>query len=205
MNSRALDFDLITSSLTKNGYVVISEALAKETIDGLLNFAKRQFEENLFTTTAIGHQDTKHQDRTTRGDLSLWLDDAPPCAEVDTFLEQISAIIEVAKSEWYLPAKRFEGHFAVYPKGSRYTPHLDCHKFTSHRLLSVILYLSSLAEDQGGELKLHNTLNEQNTNLMIRPTAGTMVIFLSDKIVHEVLTTHQERWSLTGWIRDDLL
>ena len=34
----------------------------------------------------------------------------------------------------------------------------------------------------------------------VQPTAGTLVLFDSARVAHEVLTTHRERMLLAGWL-----
>jgi SM-20-related protein len=36
---------------------------------------------------------------------------------------------------------------------------------------------------------------------MIKPTAGTLVLFESERFVHEVLPAADKRYSIAGWFR----
>ncbi len=98
--------------------------------------------------------------------------------------------------ELYLNASAFEFHFALYPAGSFYKRHLDQFKERNNRLLTFILYFNDdwQVEDQG-QLRLYT--DEATEDLA--PTGNRVVLFLSDKLEHEVLVTRTSRLSLTGW------
>lgn len=103
----------------------------------------------------------------------------------------------------YLGLVDFEGHFAVYPKGGFYKAHLDRHRETSDRIVSVILYLNAdWKPGDGGELKLWITPgNKEGDFIIIEPRMGTLVCFLSEDFWHEVLPAEKTRASITGWFR----
>ena len=62
----------------------------------------------------------------------------------------------------------------------------------------MIMYLNSDWEIQdGGELCLHQNEKQQ----MISPISGKCVFFKSSEIEHEVLPTHEQRLSITGWLK----
>ena len=52
--------------------------------------------------------------------------------------------------------------------------------------------------EHGGALRLY--LADQ-TELDVLPSAGTLVLFISAELPHEVLPATRERLSLTGWFR----
>ncbi|HVJ65731.1 MAG TPA: 2OG-Fe(II) oxygenase [Bdellovibrionota bacterium] len=199
----ATKLEQIMQDLCERGYSITPQALHPASIDQLKLFARSAHEAGHFKPASIGREGSLQLATKIRGDLSLWVDNWKQIPALEEFHLLVTKIMESARRELYLSVKRFEGHFAVYPPGAGYRAHLDQHNTSHHRQISLVLYLSDLGEDEGGELKIHNTLHESNTNITVRPTSGTLVAFLSGKIVHEVLPTTAERWSLTGWIRDD--
>jgi SM-20-related protein len=56
--------------------------------------------------------------------------------------------------------------------------------------------------EAGGELKLWNANNELLVTLP--PQGGTLVVFMSADMPHEVLAANRSRYSIAGWFRRDL-
>lgn len=193
----------LIDGLAESGYAVVPHAITPQGIAALQDLLQTSRANSLFKPAAIGKDHNKTRNETIRGDVSLWIDDWSANGGTREFYELVQAIMQELKQSLYIQAKRFEGHLAIYPPGAGYQAHLDQHAGKSHRQLSLVLYLNDLNEGGGGELKIHNTLHQKQTDIKITPRAGTLVTFLSAKIVHEVLPTTRERWSLTGWIRDD--
>src|SRR5690606_40913567 len=82
--------------------------------------------------------------------------------------------------------------------GAGYSRHLDRFKDNPLRTVSVVLYLNSQWQPgDGGELRLH--LPEGSVD--VAPRAGTLAVFMSDSILHEVLPARRQRASLVGWFR----
>ena len=67
------------------------------------------------------------------------------------------------------------------------------------RAVSAVFYLNSdWLPEQGGALRLYLA---DGRELDVLPEAGTLVVFLSADLPHEVLPATRERLSLTGWLR----
>lgn len=106
---------------------------------------------------------------------------------------------------------------AIYfPDGSTYKRHLD--KFTSslsemgllgwlrasdyrHQSVTCILYLNDQDWTSGKKLRCFDYQQEgkSSNSIDINPTGGTLVIFDSEKIDHEVLPSSNGRHALTIW------
>ena len=85
-------------------------------------------------------------------------------------------------------------------KGNFYKKHLDQFKDNQTRAFSMILYLNPYWEEaDGGKLKLYI----DNEVLEIAPKENTLIFFDSHTMLHEVLETHVNRLSITGWLRRD--
>ena len=99
--------------------------------------------------------------------------------------------------------------YAWYPVGGYYRRHRDAEVDTpsAWRQYSFLLYLNDQWQpSHGGALRLHrdsggDTLptDELPNFVDVPPTEGTLVVFRSDLVPHEVLTTHQERSAVVGW------
>lgn len=115
------------------------------------------------------------------------------------FIEIMEGLMAELNQLLYLSMKDFECHFALYPPGTFYEKHLDQFHGSRQRKLSFALYLNpDWVPKHGGSLRLH--LPEGITDLA--PLAGNLAIFRSDTVMHEVLSTAVNRYSITGWMRD---
>lgn len=95
----------------------------------------------------------------------------------------------------------FESHFAHYGAGDYYKRHSDAFKGDANRVLSLVLYLNpGWATADGGELVLYQ--NDQDFDgIKVTPLLGTLVVFLSEELPHEVLPASRDRYSVAGWYR----
>ncbi|MCB0379146.1 MAG: 2OG-Fe(II) oxygenase [Bdellovibrionales bacterium] len=165
----------------------------------LLKWAVGWEMQGLFHEASIGKGAFKNQQSQVRSDQIAWIDpeDQPYYKIVD---DLFGGLLELARSQLFLPVKRFECHFAKYEEGNLYQRHKDRHKHNPSRLLTAVLYLSSLLPDEGGTLVLYHGNGESSK---IHPQQGTLVVFDSG-LEHEVELAKKNRWSLTGWLRDDI-
>ncbi len=93
----------------------------------------------------------------------------------------------------------YEFHYARYPVGSFYRRHFDAFRGGGNRVVSSVLYLNpDWGDDHGGELVIHGAGGEA---LRVAPRFGTLAVFLSEEIEHEVLPASRPRYSVTGWFR----
>jgi SM-20-related protein len=100
--------------------------------------------------------------------------------------------------------------YAYYPQGGFYRRHRDAVTKSASvlRTYSLLLYLNrdwNTKVDRGA-LRLHfdsggdeRPATEEPSYRDIEPLGGTLVLFESDKIPHEVLDTNKERMVVVGW------
>merc|ERR1711871_1175639 len=97
------------------------------------------------------------------------------------------------------------------------TPQGDEHgEEVTRRAFSFVLFLNDLSESEGGALSLYQPIPvdqqqqraagiavEINTPpaIKIRPTAGALVVFRSEAVVHEACEAFANRDVLVGWLR----
>ena len=108
-----------------------------------------------------------------------------------------------------LDTKLAELMYAWYPVGGYYRRHRDAEAGTpsAWRQYSFLLYLSSDWEPtHGGALRLHRDsggdelpAGELPNFVDVPPRQGTLVVFRSDLVPHEVLLTQHERSAVVGW------
>jgi SM-20-related protein len=133
-----------------------------------------------------------------RGDSTLWLDETgggPAARDLLAKLERLRADLN---RTLLLGLHDVEAHFAHYPPGAGYARHRDRFRDDDARVLSLVLYLNAdWPEDAGGALRLHLP----DGAVDVAPRAGTVVMFLSDAVEHEVLASTRDRFSVAAWFR----
>ena len=129
----------------------------------------------------------------SRGDSISWL--SPENAPRFLF-DRMEEVRSLLNHSFYLNLKSIEMHFSHYPAGTHYERHIDTFRNDNTRVLSFVHYLNNHWEEKDrGELILY-----LETEIRILPRWGESVFFLSH-VPHEVLTTLNDRFSLTGWVR----
>lgn len=136
-------------------------------------------------------------DPAERGDCIRWLerDTLARCQ----FLDRMEQIRRELNRSLFLGLFEFESHFAEYPPGAGYRRHFDSFRGAADRTVSAVAYLNPQWSDaDGGELVLYAPEGRAEM-ARIPPCAGTLVLFLSEEIPHEVLPARRPRASIAGW------
>jgi SM-20-related protein len=140
-------------------------------------------------------------DPATRGDDIGWLD-AAAGPGIATLFERFEAIRSALNRGAYLGLRRFEVQLARYGGGAAvYARHRDAFAGANERVATAIYYLNpSWSTADGGALRLH--LAEGPVD--VAPLLDRLVLFLSERVEHEVLPVHHPRLAITAWYRRDL-
>ncbi|MDC0710250.1 2OG-Fe(II) oxygenase [Stigmatella sp. ncwal1] len=138
----------------------------------------------------------RSEDAAVRGDFIAWLSPEPGSA-LGGLWEAFASLGEALSAGAYLGLGRFDVQLAHYPGGgTRYVRHRDAFPGQSNRRLTAIYYANpDWKPEQGGQLRLYL---EAGT-LEVAPALDTLVVFLSERLEHEVLPTHAPRLALTAW------
>lgn len=133
-----------------------------------------------------------------RGDHIQWLE--PGQAECcDDYLDLMDSLREALNRGLFLGLEDFECHFALYPPGAFYRKHLDRFRDDDRRAVSAVIYLNhNWSPEDGGQLRMSL---KNGTEHDVQPIGGSLVVFLSGDVPHEVLPARRERLSVTGWFR----
>lgn len=191
-------FARIADDLTRCGWSVQEQALPVPLSASLAAECLRLWNDADLTPAAIGPAGEELIMPSVRGDYTRWLDQCPPTLASAAFLEVMEGLRSSLNRSLYLGLDSFETHFALYPPGAGYRKHLDRFQGNPLRTVSVVAYLNqNWQPGDGGELRLH--LPEGTHD--VAPRAGSLAVFLSDRIVHEVLPAQKQRASLVGWFR----
>lgn len=140
---------------------------------------------------------------TVRGDAIDWIDPEaadPIVARWHGGMQRLGVALARALR---LPPLTFDAHQTRYPPGTFYRPHVDAADDGSRRLLSAICYLGEdWTPAHGGRLRIAHApgaASSASDAIVLPPLGGSLVLFTSRGLEHEVEETTVERLSLTGW------
>lgn len=183
--------------LAENDWVVIDDFLPADILHVAGNFLREKLSLNRFKEAGIGPSSEFTIEKTIRSDEIFWLDRERD-KEIGGYFDLVEEIIGHLNRLCFLSISGYEFHLAHYPKGSFYKKHLDQFDSRSNRLISVVCYLNERwDETKGGQLRLYG---KDGSFTDILPLPGRMVLFKSDVVPHEVLVSHDSRFSITGWL-----
>jgi len=193
----------IADALGSVGWIEVPHFLDEASAKALSDESAAAWDSGEFRRAGIGRDDDLRIREDIRSDHVSWLPDGGRTAAQERYFDSIESLRLAINARHFLGLFDFEGHFAIYPEGASYKPHLDCHHNSSDRVISVIVYLNQAWETgDGGELKIRVTKNDQEGEFaLIEPKLGTLVAFLSADHWHEVLPSLKPRRSITGWLR----
>ena len=109
------------------------------------------------------------------------MDEAKANASEQLFFNTLNSLVNYLNRTCFLGILQKEFHYALYPIGTYYKRHIDTFLNEDRRKLSFVCYLNEdcwLAEN-GGELVLYFDDNGQETEKIIYPFPGRVVIFES--------------------------
>lgn len=194
------NFQHFEKQILENDYFIGDHFFNQDHVKNLQTFFKDN--KHLFYPAKIGKKNTTILNSQIRSDSILWIEDWNQTPELAAFKKFLENLQDYCRENFFLPLKRFESHFAFYPQGSFYQKHFDQHKNSPNRHISVVLYLSEFISGNGGQLKIY-PIDKEKSSIEVDPIAGRIVVFKSAGLLHEVLETKAERFSITSWIRDD--
>ncbi len=194
-----LDEAELIDALIQQGWWSRQNCVSSEFSEALANEALTLYQNQKMAPAGIGRDQHFQQNATIRQDFIHWLDGA---SEIQRrYLSFMESIKQTLNRALFLGLFEFEAHFAIYPPGAFYKKHVDSFRGGGNRVVSVVTYLNAdWPETGGGALAIYAPETEQIVQT-VRPEAGTLVIFLSEAIPHEVLISHQQRASIAGWFR----
>jgi SM-20-related protein len=190
------------NAFEQKGWIELRDFLPLDSSQGLLEEMKLVQSKEDFHRASIGKDGDKHINLSQRGDFISWIDPINAMPYTSKYIVEISHIISILNRQFYLGIRDYECHYAHYPIGAFYKRHSDRHAKGSSRVVSSVFYLNAdWQEGDGGELVIYD--GESNASL-IKPQLGSLILFLSE-IEHEVLPTHRERKSITGWMLNETI
>jgi SM-20-related protein len=188
-------------AMERHGWVETPESMDRASSLRLMHECEAGFSNGEFRRAGVGRGDKLEVREDIRRDHVMWIETGS--VEQDCWLAILEDIRLALNRKFFLGLFDYEGHFAIYPEGAFYKPHLDRHAGTNDRIVTVILYLNpDWQPGDGGELKIWTSAEGRDGAFqLIEPRLGTMVCFLSGEFWHEVLPAVKTRMSITGWFR----
>ncbi len=194
----AADWSALGDLLAVQGYAVLPAALPAACWLALQAEARQLLGRGAFAPARIGRGQGLHREAGVRGDELCWLE--PERAAAAAYLQWMEGLRETLNRELFLGLQEFEAHYAHYPVGAFYRRHVDRHRDSNARVISSVFYLNAdWQEEEGGELLMQDAAGE--VLFAQPPRGGTLVLFMSADMPHEVLPATRERWSVAGWFR----
>jgi SM-20-related protein len=195
------NMDAAIDALASAHYAVIPNFLSANMQQALHNELLQRQEDGFFHGAGIGRGTQQARNVDIRGDSICWLE-----TDFDAggqYLQRMDELRQQLNQAFFLGLQSFEGHYAHYQAGSYYQRHVDRHRDNDARVVSAVCYLNQdWPDDAGGELKLWNADNELLVSMP--PQGGTLVLFMSADMPHEVLAASRSRYSIAGWFRRDV-
>jgi SM-20-related protein len=189
----------VCAAIVDEGLCVVPDFLPVCDIAALAADARRRDDAGLLRAAGIGRGIQRNERTQTRGDRITWLDDADPTPALQCARAALEGLRCAFNASLFLGLVGFEAHYALYPAGAIYARHRDRFRDDDARVISCVLYLNEgWQASDGGALRIH--MPEGGWRDVI-PLAGTLVVFLSERFVHEVLAATRSRLALTGWFR----
>jgi len=191
--------DEAADALAEHGWFCRDDALSPALIAALSDDLAKLMEDDRLKRAGIGRERDFQVDRDIRRDWIFWLNRQRPVqAEFLGLAEQLRLALN---RRLFLALFEFEAHVALYPPGAFYRRHFDSFRGAANRMVSLVFYLNlDWREGDGGELVLYEP-GGQEEMARIAPRAGTLALFMSEEIEHEVLPTRTDRASIAGWFR----
>ena len=177
-----------------HGYAIIENAIDSDLMSELMADYYRINPH--FSLAGIGRLNNLQIDDTVRKDKTYWFDGSSN-AQLG-YQQLMEAVRNTLNRNFFMGLFDYECHYAKYTQGDFYKKHVDAFKGRSNRVFTTVLYLNS--PEKGGELVIYKP-KSKDIEIVIKPTAGTLVLFESERFVHEVLPAVDNRYSIAGWFR----
>jgi SM-20-related protein len=130
----------------------------------------------------------------------------------DVLYEQLETVREELEIIIGRPlSSGIEATYVIYPVGGFYKRHIDSLEGidpggSGRRSISFICYLPdpepAWTPDDGGQLRVFSSDVPGSDFVDLLPESGSLVLFDSKSVWHEVMPTQRERACLVGWFRE---
>ena len=196
-------YEQIISDIATKQFSIVENFFSAEEVALLRQSLIEKHEEDAFKKAAIGNRLNETIVKSIRGDMILWMEEAKADTTELLFFNKINDLVNYLNRTCFLGILHKEFHYAIYPTNTFYKRHIDTFQNDDRRKLSFVCYLNEdgWLPEYGGELVLYLNESGIETEKVIYPFPGRVVIFESQIIEHEVRPVKTERLSITGWLK----
>ncbi|SFN48320.1 SM-20-related protein [Bizionia echini] len=196
-------YERIITDILNQKYSLVENFFTEQEVLELRQSLLDKHEADVFKKAAIGNRVNEVIEKSIRGDVILWIDENRADPLEAAFFSKINNLVAYLNKTCFLGILHKEFHYALYPEGTYYKRHLDTFQNDDRRKLSFVCYLNEdgWLPENGGELVLYLNENGVETEKVIYPFPGRVVIFESQLLEHEVKPVKTERLSITGWLK----
>lgn len=185
-------------ALARQGWALLPDVLPPACREVLRAEAEALQAAGAFAPARVGRAAGLTRETALRGDELCWLEPAHPAG--GRYLAWLEDLRQMLNRELFLGIQEFEAQYAHYPVGAFYKTHVDRHRDSNARVISAVFYLNpDWPADAGGEIVMYDA--EGRPLFRQAPAGGTLLLFRSADMPHEVLPATRERWSIAGWFR----
>ncbi|WP_043874415.1 2OG-Fe(II) oxygenase [Legionella massiliensis] len=189
----------LADEIYSQGFHIIDNFLEPSVFQALRETAEFMHNQGHFKQAKVGHQINAAHHSNIRNDKICWLDEDSTNSAVNRYFTRLHEIAKILNQSLFLGLQDFETHFAIYQPGSFYKKHVDQFKGSTDRRISCVYYLNAEWQEKlGGQLMLYDCDDKPLTSVL--PQGNRFVCF-SSELPHEVCTTQETRYSITGWMK----
>lgn len=198
--------DADVEALGEGRALVFDDALDASTSAAVWRAAVAAVARGEVASAGVGRAAGYRVDTAIRSDLMCWLGDEDIAGPFAPAAALFDAVMAEANAQAWLGLRRWTAQLALYPgAGTRYQRHRDAFVRHPGRLLTAILYLNpAWTPADGGALAVFEPSGEGLVERLVEPLLGRLVVFLSDRVEHEVRPVHAPRLALTAWYSADV-
>jgi SM-20-related protein len=150
---------------------------------------------------------THRVDTAVRGDAIAWVAPDEVSPELAALRAAFFGLRDALNREAYLGLDRMEIQVARYPGGgAAYSRHRDAFPAPPggrpNRRVTAIYYANpGWRPEDGGALRLHVAERSAERAIDVAPVLDRLLVFLSERVEHEVLPARAPRRAVTAWFR----
>ncbi len=198
-----MDLKPLVQDLNTKGWHVSESLVPLDLCEDLLSQLLLHKQMSELKKAQIGQGVETQIQKEIRGDYIRWIDFTKIAPDEKKFADWLDLFLQKLRPELLLGLREYEFHYAFYPPQAHYEKHIDVFQKNSSRQISFVLYLNkNWAPSDGGELVLFEEKDSNQEAQRVSPHFGHLVVFLSDRIYHQVNFTNRERFSVTGWLKN---
>lgn len=193
------DIDKAIDALVEQGWYVWQNAIPAILCIALLDEIEQLNRQGEMQPAGIGRGEDHQLNHKVRRDSIHWLERSSLVQ--GQFLDLMQQLQLELNRQLFLGLFEYEAHYALYSPGDFYKKHWDSFRGAANRMVTTVSYLNpDWQVEWGGELVMYD---EQDSQIIgrVTPQIGTLVLFMSEQVPHEVKPTLRPRASIAGWFR----